>query len=118
MLIAYTHCSPANPSYTTDELVYQLKLTKAALILAHPDVLSTTLAAARLAGIPPDHIALFNPDSKTRSVPNHTTLNELVQAGLGQPPSFVEKRFTPGEARTKLAFLCFSSGTTGTPKVR
>lgn len=31
-------------------------------------------------------------------------------------PVFVEKRLAPGEAKKKLAFLCFSSGTTGKPK--
>jgi 4-coumarate--CoA ligase len=35
-----------------------------------------------------------------------------------QHASYVEHTFKPGEAKTAVAFLCFSSGTTGNPKVR
>jgi len=35
---------------------------------------------------------------------------------LRKDPSFVERHLNPGEAKTKIAFLCFSSGTTGRPK--
>lgn len=47
------------------------------------------------------------------------TVEELVQEGLSLPlpPAFVEKRLTQGENQRKIAFLSFSSGTTGKPKV-
>lgn len=43
---------------------------------------------------------------------------DLVEEGLARPTSFVERTLAPGEAKTKLAFLSCSSGTTGKPKVR
>ena len=30
---------------------------------------------------------------------------------------YAERKFKPGEGKTTIAFLCFSSGTTGNPKV-
>lgn len=40
----------------------------------------------------------------------------MVREGLARGPSFVERRLELGEAKTKLALLNFSSGTTGKPK--
>src|ERR1700683_3768261 len=45
------------------------------------------------------------------------TLEDLVAEGLNIEPHFVERRLAPREAKTKVAFLSFSSGTTGRPKV-
>lgn len=46
----------------------------------------------------------------------YPTVEKLIKAGLSKPATFVERRLNPGESKTKLAFLCFSSGTTGRPK--
>ena len=43
---------------------------------------------------------------------------DLIALGRASKPNFVERKLAPGEGRTKLAFLSFSSGTTGRPKVR
>ncbi|KAI0919293.1 hypothetical protein AcV5_002250 [Taiwanofungus camphoratus] len=105
----------ANPAYTADELVYQLNMTKTKLLIVHPWNYSVALSAALTAGIPLERIALFEalPDSKGTS---HPTLHELVAEGLRIPPLFMERRLGPGEGRTKVALLSFSSGTTGLPK--
>ena len=52
----------------------------------------------------------------TSSPRPHATVEELVAAGLSKLPVFEERQLRPGEAKTKLALLCFSSGTTGKPK--
>jgi 4-coumarate--CoA ligase len=44
-------------------------------------------------------------------------LEALVQRGLRTEPAYVERRLAKGEAKRKIAFLSFSSGTTGKPKV-
>ncbi|KAJ7935445.1 hypothetical protein B0H13DRAFT_1854115 [Mycena leptocephala] len=77
--------SPANPDFSPKELEFQLKATKATLLIAHPDALETSVSAAE------------------------------ATAGL-QMKAFSERKLRPGEGKTKLAFLSFSSGTTGTPK--
>ncbi|KAI0080345.1 amp dependent CoA ligase [Panus rudis PR-1116 ss-1] len=104
----------ANPAYTADELTYQLTATKAALLITHTASLSSALTAARDAGISQDRIVLI--DSPEKPDGQFLTLDALVQEGLAQGPTFVEPRLSPGEARTKLALLNFSSGTTGRPK--
>ncbi|KAI0752727.1 amp dependent CoA ligase [Daedaleopsis nitida] len=102
----------ANPSYTAEELVYQIKTAKATVLFVHPDSLQVGLEAARKAGIRDDRVVLFD------SVPgdNHLTVEDLVKEGLSQPKRYAEPQLKPGEGKTKLALLFFSSGTTGRPK--
>jgi 4-coumarate--CoA ligase len=45
------------------------------------------------------------------------TVETLVTQGLASPPRFTERKLRSGEGKTKVAFLSFSSGTTGKPKV-
>ncbi|PCH35738.1 phenylacetyl-CoA ligase [Wolfiporia cocos MD-104 SS10] len=107
----------ANPAYTAEELVHQLRTTSAKLILVHPWNVDTALAAAQAVGIPPENIALVDPLPASASKGSgFITLPELVKQGSSQPTSFTERKLKPGEAKTKLAFLSFSSGTTGLPK--
>jgi 4-coumarate--CoA ligase len=108
--------STANPNYTADELYHQLTVAKTSLLLVHPVVLEAAQAAAQKAGIPSDRVVLF--ERLPNTIPAYTVvLQDLVTEGLSRNPSFVERQLEPGEAKTKLAFLCFSSGTTGKPKV-
>ena len=81
-------------------------------MITHVGSLPAAVAAARIAGIPDDRVIVLGP---TAAAP-HATVEELVAAGLSKPSVFVERRLAPGEAKRKLAFLCFSSGTTGKPK--
>jgi 4-coumarate--CoA ligase len=74
--------------------------------------LPAAVAAAQSAGIPLDRVVVLSPTN----VAPHATVEELVTVGLSKPPAFIERRLAPGEAKRKLAFLCFSSGTTGKPK--
>ncbi|KAH7926476.1 acetyl-CoA synthetase-like protein [Leucogyrophana mollusca] len=109
--------SGANPLFTVDELVYQMTATKASVIITHPDSFDVALSASRTANIPSDRIIIFDTDtpSKTAAV-NQCTVQALIEMGLANPPNFVERRLNPGEGKTKVAFLNFSSGTTGRPK--
>ncbi len=95
-------------------MAYQLQATKTRLIITHAEFLDTTLSAAQTARIPADRIVVIEGATGSRS---HVTLNELIASGLKAESSFIERKLTPGEAKTKIAFLSFSSGTTGRPKV-
>ncbi|RDB15263.1 4-coumarate--CoA ligase-like 7 [Hypsizygus marmoreus] len=110
--------SGANPDFASNELVYQLEQTKASIIIVHPDSLETALAAAKTVGFPSERVVVFDRSSGSRSgIVDRLTIGDLVKQGLTTHDSpFVEKRLKPGEAKTKLAFLSFSSGTTGKPK--
>lgn len=110
----------ANPDFTSDELLYQLQATKASVIIVHPEALDTALSAVRAYGhgISGKHIVLFDVKSPSSRPPNHLTIEDLIYQGHRTvDPTFVERRLRPGEAKLKLAFLSFSSGTTGKPKV-
>ncbi|KAI8989132.1 amp dependent CoA ligase [Trametes punicea] len=102
----------ANPAYTADELLYQLTATGARLLIAHPGSLPIALEAARGAALPPERVVVFD------AVPgaNITTVHTLIAQGLEHTQRFAEPRLQPGESKRKLAFLSFSSGTTGRPK--
>ncbi|ETW87101.1 hypothetical protein HETIRDRAFT_377848 [Heterobasidion irregulare TC 32-1] len=106
----------ANPVYNADELLYQLETTKAVNIIVHPDFLSAVLIAAQKAGISNDRIIPLDALSPSESARVGPNVHELIEYGLSQNPNFVERRLRPGEAKTKLAFMSFSSGTTGKPK--
>lgn len=106
----------ANPSYTADELAYQLQTANVCAIITHPDSVQVALAAARTCGITADRIAVMHKLSKPSPIP-YLVVDEMAREGLAAPCSYVERKLNAGEARTKLAFLSFSSGTTGKPKV-
>jgi long-subunit acyl-CoA synthetase (AMP-forming) len=99
-----------------DELAYQLQTTQTKLIITHPAALPTVLSAARKFGLPTDRIVLLESPADSASCV-HSTLDNLVAEGLNKEPHFVERCLASGEAKTKVAFLSFSSGTTGKPKV-
>ncbi|KAL1745107.1 hypothetical protein HDZ31DRAFT_82172 [Schizophyllum fasciatum] len=117
--------SPANPSFTVDELLYQIERTNARVIFAYPEEESLRVAreAAQKMNIPPDHVILLEGDDKRNSdagtgntPPGITSFEDLLRLGSHKPRSFKEYRLQGGGARNKIAFLSFSSGTTGKPK--
>jgi len=106
----------ANPDFTSDELLYQLQQTNTSLMIVHPDLLDIALSTARHANFPRDKIILFNTGSNLPG--SRLTVADLIQQelDLSSDQSFVETRLHQGEAKSKVAFLSFSSGTTGKPK--
>ncbi|KAF8215951.1 amp dependent CoA ligase [Mycena galopus ATCC 62051] len=108
--------TPANPGYSADELLHQLHTTKAVLLLVYADFLPTALSAAKLAGFAENRIVVIEPSAASPFNGKHETISKLVAFGSSKPQNFVERKLCPGEAKTKVAFYSFSSGTTGKPK--
>ncbi|KAF8968998.1 phenylacetyl-CoA ligase [Flammula alnicola] len=109
--------SGANPDFTKSELLYQLQETKASVVIVHPESLPIALEAAHDAGLSPDRIILFDVKGIPEKVrENHETVSSLLEFGLRNKTNYTERSLAPGEGKTKLAFLSFSSGTTGRPK--
>ncbi|KAG8830426.1 hypothetical protein FRC18_008125 [Serendipita sp. 400] len=110
--------TPANPSYTADELVHQIQTSRASLLITCAGSLAIAEEAAKKAGLSKDRIIVFDARgpgaSKWRSP--YPLISQLMQEGLKAPPAFVEKTLAEGEGTKKIAYLCFSSGTTGKPK--
>jgi hypothetical protein len=66
------------------------------------------VSAAQATGLSPSRILVF--DTQDTLPRNFVTVDHLIQRGL-QMKAFSERKLRPGEGKTKLAFLSFSSGT-------
>ncbi|KAF0510186.1 acetyl-CoA synthetase-like protein [Gigaspora margarita] len=97
---------PSNPLYK-DELEIQLIDSKTSIIFAHPNYLSTVVKAAEKANISKSKIFLFG----EREIDGFQPYCSLISDHEIEPVSY-----TPEEARTIVAFICYSSGTVGNPK--
>lgn len=96
--------SPANPTYTVSELKYQMKDTKAKIVFAHSASIDNARAAAESLGISRENVLSIDQD-----------MDSLVTEGLKRGP-VAEYVISHEQSKTKLAFLNYSSGTTGLPK--
>lgn len=81
---------------------------KAKVLICHESNWKTALIAARRTGIPRERMFLFGDQSIQGIKPFKTALVKERKATL------VELSYQ--EAKTKVAYLCFSSGTTGKSK--
>lgn len=97
--------SPANPSYTARELVYQMEAIKAKILLTHESNINTALEAAQQVGLPKSNILLFG----DKAIDGVLTYKQVL---LGSR-HVVLQDLTPEETKDAVACLCFSSGTTG-----
>ncbi|KEF58324.1 uncharacterized protein A1O9_06250 [Exophiala aquamarina CBS 119918] len=103
----------ANPTYTVEELSFQMAAVKPAVVLVHPSLFHTGYAAVRKANLPSTKVFLFSDsdcpeqqgirDWKTFLSPEKDALS-WTWDDLGD------------EATTQIAAINFSSGTTGLPK--
>ena len=101
--------SPANPGYTADELTFQLKDSGAKALCTQLPMLKTALTAARNAGISEDRIILLGDDRDPAAKFKHFSSIRNT-AGTNR---YRKAKIKPKE---DLAFLVYSSGTTGHPK--
>ncbi|KKY17420.1 putative 4-coumarateligase 2 [Phaeomoniella chlamydospora] len=106
--------SGASPAYTADEMAYALKVSQAKFLMTVPGSMEVAAVAAEQAGLAKENIFLLEGEMS-----GYTNIKQLISAGeecgeTGQIPPF---RIPAGETnRDVVAFLSFSSGTTGLPK--
>ncbi|KXS15982.1 acetyl-CoA synthetase-like protein [Gonapodya prolifera JEL478] len=109
----------ANHTYTTEELVHQLRDSGAKVLLTHPVAISVALGAANAVGIPNENILLFSRDESDVAQKAFPTIKELLSewGAKRAKGSITLRNFKLGkDAKDRIAFLCYSSGTTGRSK--
>ncbi|KAI0686321.1 phenylacetyl-CoA ligase [Cytidiella melzeri] len=103
-----------SPGLTPSEMEHQFRLVTPKLIVAHPlTVKNVQSALSQLDGIVKADIILLGP------VPtgiDHRTFEDILTERTKRNATERHFKLAPGASKTKTAFLCFSSGTTGPPK--
>ncbi|KAF9302031.1 hypothetical protein BGZ74_005943 [Mortierella antarctica] len=93
-----------NHSYTVDEVVHQLQDSGAKFMVTTVDLLPTATKAAEICSIAPEHIFLFGAD-------------DAASGKISYRSAFAKRLATPVKIDMEdVAYLCYSSGTTGKSK--
>ncbi|KAF7561176.1 hypothetical protein G7046_g2993 [Stylonectria norvegica] len=106
--------TPASAAYSAPELEHQLRSAGAKALFTCVPLLETALTAAKAAGIPEDRIFILPVPGFDKKVP-FKTIDDLIGEGekLSELPPL---KWTRGQGARQVAYLCYSSGTSGLPK--
>lgn len=109
--------TPANAAYSCDELVFQLKNSKATCLFTCIPLLETALEAAAKSGIPKERVYILEmPKQVTGNIEvPFKTVGQIIAQGE-KLPRLEPLKWNKGDGAKKVAYLCYSSGTSGLPK--
>ncbi|KAF4440626.1 putative phenylacetyl-CoA ligase [Fusarium austroafricanum] len=106
--------TPASAAYSASDLEHQLRSSGVKALFTCPSRLNIAVKAAKAAGIPQDRIFIISTPESNSKLP-FTTFDDLVQEGAGLP-ELEPLKWVKGQGARQVAFLCYSSGTSGLPK--
>ena len=115
MIVVLLSSSMTSPALTSSELVYQLEIAQPRLLITHSDGLANALEAVRTLNLGYDHVIVIDAPPSA-PLPDAVTRIEDIIGTCTSTGSYRDFRLQDGEAKTKVAVLCYSSGTTGKPK--
>lgn len=95
---------------------YQFEVTKPSIIIADTENVSVAAQAAERHHISRNRIIVLGGDTTGETAAPYELVNTLIDRGR-RLPNIDAFRLKPGAGASRVAFLCFSSGTTGKPKV-
>ncbi|KAI8648249.1 hypothetical protein NCS57_01493000 [Fusarium keratoplasticum] len=106
--------TPASAAYSVSELEHQLRSSGANALITCIPLLDVALAAAKSVGILHDRIFILSVPGSDKKAP-FKTIDDLVEEGRNLP-ELQPLNWAPGQGARQVAFLSFSSGTSGLPK--
>ncbi|KAM5347471.1 hypothetical protein ACJ41O_010476 [Fusarium nematophilum] len=109
--------TPANILSSADELSDQLLRSKAKAVFTTPSLLPTALKASCRAKIPDTNVFLIEPaETVAADGPEgrFDSIQDILDTGRATPP-LTPQSWERDRNDRRVAFLCFSSGTTGLP---
>ncbi|SMR50038.1 unnamed protein product [Zymoseptoria tritici ST99CH_3D1] len=116
-IVGGTRCfSAANPIYTVEEIVHQMKLTEVKCLLAHPSLVERDLQAAAKVGLSKDRIFQFTEGEELLPELNGVKDWRHMLGSVDEAEKFSWTELGEEESTNTIATINFSSGTTGLPK--
>jgi len=105
--------TPANAMYSAAELEHQLRSSGSKALFTCTPLLETALKAAKANNIPEDKVFLLDLPGHPRDS-RFRTIDDLIAEGRSLP-ELEPLRWTKGQGARQVAYLCYSSGTSGLP---
>lgn len=105
--------TPASAAYSAAELEHQLRSSGTKALFTCGPLLDVALKAAKAAGIPEDRVFLLPMPGDAAKAP-YPTIEDLIEEGK-KLPELEPLKWTKGQGKRQVAYLCYSSGTSGLP---
>lgn len=105
--------TPASAAHSISELEHQLRSSGAKALFTCVPLLDNALKAARAVGISDKNVFIL-PVPGISAPSNLKTIEDLISEGKTLPPVPVQK-WIPGQGKRQVAYLSYSSGTSGLP---
>ncbi|RSL96753.1 hypothetical protein CEP52_011307 [Fusarium oligoseptatum] len=106
--------TPASAAYSAGELEHQLRSSGAKALFTCTTLIDRAVKAAEAVGISRDHIFLLETPVDSKGL-KFTTVDELIHHGATLP-ALESLNWAKGQGARQVAYLCYSSGTSGLPK--
>ncbi|KAJ4030367.1 hypothetical protein NW756_010247 [Fusarium oxysporum] len=106
--------TPASAAHSASDLEHQLRSSGVKALFTCASRLDIAVKAAKTVGIPQDRIFILATPDDNSKLP-FTTFDDLVKEGADLP-KLEPLKWVKGQGARQVAFLCYSSGTSGLPK--